>query len=75
MTMNDSWGFHKADDAWKTRKQCLRNLITCSRQGGNYLLNIGSMADGTVPPESVRILSTVGAWLEKNGKAIYDTDP
>jgi alpha-L-fucosidase len=75
MTMNDSWGYHKADDAWKTPKQCLRNLLTCSRQGGNYLLNIGPMADGTVPPESVRILSAVGAWLEKNGKAVYDTDP
>jgi len=75
MTMNDSWGYHKADDAWKTPKQCLRNLLTCSRQGGNYLLNIGPMADGTVPAESVRILSAVGAWLEKNGKAVYDTDP
>ena len=75
MTMNDSWGYHNADDAWKSPKQCLRNLITCSRQGGNYLLNIGPMADGSVPPESVRILSAVGAWLDKNGQAIYDTDP
>jgi len=75
MTMNDSWGFHKADDAWKSPKQCIRNLITCSRQGGNYLLNIGPTADGSIPPESVRILSSVGAWMAKNGKAIYDTDP
>jgi len=41
MTMNDSWGYHKADDAWKTPKRILRNLITCARDGGNYLLNIG----------------------------------
>src|SRR5437588_7443283 len=41
MTMNDSWGFQKADDDWKTPKQVMRNLISCSRDTGNYLLNIG----------------------------------
>jgi len=75
MTMNDSWGYHKADDNWKSPKTCIRNLITCARQGGNYLLNIGPEADGTIPPESVKILTAVGAWMAKNGKAIYDTDP
>lgn len=75
MTMNDSWGYHKADDAWKTPKQIIRNLITCARDGGNYLLNIGPKPDGSVPDESVHILSTVGSWMEKNGEAIYAGDP
>ncbi|MBI4889126.1 MAG: alpha-L-fucosidase [Acidobacteria bacterium] len=75
MTMNDSWGYQKADDAWKTPKQCVRNLITCARQGGNYLLNIGPTADGSIPPDSVRILTAVGAWLQKNSVSIYNTDP
>jgi alpha-L-fucosidase len=71
MTMNDSWGYHRADDGWKTPKQVIRNLITCAHDGGNYLLNIGPKADGSVPVESVRILNTVGEWMEKNGQAIY----
>jgi len=75
MTMNDSWGYHEADDNWKSPKQCLRHLITCSRLGGNYLLNIGPMADGTVPPESVKILTEMGAWLSRNGRAIYTAEP
>lgn len=75
MTMNDSWGYHKADDNWKTPRTCLRNLITCARLGGNYLLNIGPEADGSVPPESARILSAVGAWLGRNGQAIYTAEP
>jgi alpha-L-fucosidase len=75
MTMNDSWGYQRSDDDWKSPKTCLRNLLTCSRGGGNYLLNIGPMADGTVPPQSVQILSAVGAWLARNGKGVYDTDP
>jgi alpha-L-fucosidase len=74
MTMNDSWGYHAADDAWKTPKQVIRNLIACARDGGNYLLNIGPRADGSVPEESVRILTAVGRWMEKNGQAIYGSD-
>ena len=63
MTMNDSWGYHRADDAWKTPKQVIRNLITCAHDGGNYLINIGPKPDGSIPEESVQILSTVGRWM------------
>src|SRR5438874_3308981 len=74
MTLNDSWGYHVADDGWKTPKTVIRNLITCAHDGGNYLLNIGPTGDGSIPPESVRILSAVGDWTHKNGKAIYGAD-
>ena len=75
MTMNRSWGYHKADDAWKSTKQILTYLITCARDGGNYLLNIGPRADGSIPQESVHILNTVGEWIDKYGETIYGTDP
>jgi alpha-L-fucosidase len=73
MTLNNSWGFNRGDDAWKTPKTMIDNLATCARGGGNYLLNIGPMADGSVQPESIRIFETVGKWLQTNGKAIYGT--
>ena len=28
MTMNDSWGYHKNDDNWKSPRTVIRNLIT-----------------------------------------------
>ena len=74
MTMNDSWGFQKSDDDWKSPKTVIRNLITCSRDTGNYLLNIGPKPDGSVPEPSVQILSTVGSWMDRNGQAIYNTE-
>ncbi|MBX3280584.1 MAG: alpha-L-fucosidase [Acidobacteria bacterium] len=74
MTMNDSWGYHAADDAWKAPKQVIRNLIACARDGGNYLINIGPEADGSVPQRSVEILNTVGAWMDKNGRSLYGAD-
>jgi len=71
MTMNNSWGYQKADDDWKSPKTIVRNLAECASGGGNYLLNIGPRPDGSVPEESVLILAEVGKWMARNGAAIY----
>ena len=74
MTLNDSWGYQGADNNWKSPTTVIRNLITCARDGGNYLLNIGPRGDGSIPEDSTRVLSAVGDWLSKNGATIYDSD-
>src|ERR1039457_1982869 len=75
LAMNDSWGYQAADDAWKTPKQIVRNLGLCARDGGNYLLNIGPRPDGSIPEVSVRILTAVGRWMERNGQTFYQAEP
>ena len=74
MTLNDSWGYQRADDNWKSAKTVVRNLITCARDGGNYLLNIGPRPDGSVPEPSVDVLTEVGRWMQTNGDTIYKSD-
>jgi len=74
MTLNDSWGYQAADNNWKSPTTVIRNLITCARDGGNYLLNIGPRGDGSIPEDSTRVLSAVGDWMSKNGATIYDSD-
>ena len=74
MTLNDSWGFNRGDDGWKTAKNIVSNLAECARGGGNYLLNIGPKPDGSIPEETVTVLEAVGKWLDTNGKAIYGTE-
>jgi alpha-L-fucosidase len=48
--------------------------VSCSRDGGNYLLNIGPRGDGSIPGDSVRVLGEVGAWLSRNNESIHTTD-
>jgi alpha-L-fucosidase len=74
MTLNDSWGYQRADDNWKTSKTVIRNLISCVRDGGNYLLNIGPKPDGSIPEESVKVLTEVGNWMQTNGHTVYESD-
>ncbi|MEK7993476.1 MAG: alpha-L-fucosidase, partial [Planctomycetota bacterium] len=72
-TLNTTWGYSKFDQQWKTAGNVIQRLVEIVGKGGNYLLNIGPMADGTIPPPSVAVLEKLGAWMRKNGDSIYGT--
>ena len=46
-------------------------MVYVVAMGGNYLLNIGPMADGMIAPVFEERLRGLGAWLQINGEAIY----
>jgi alpha-L-fucosidase len=70
-TLNDTWGFKKADHNWKTPQDICFKLVDIVSKGGNYLLNVGPDADGAIPQPSQEVLREVGAWLKINGEAVY----
>jgi alpha-L-fucosidase len=71
MTMNTTWGYSKHDHEWKTTETLVKTLVDTTSKGGNFLLNIGPMADGAVPAKCVASLKEIGDWLQINGEAIY----
>ena len=75
VTMNDHWGFVAADRNYKPTKMILRKLVECISKGGNMLLNVGPDAKGNIPKESLKILSEIGEWMEKNQNSIYGCGP
>jgi len=73
MTMNDTWGFKKDDNHWKSTKTLLRNLVDIASKGGNYLLNVGPNSEGQIPQASLDRLAEIGKWMKVNGDSIYGT--
>ena len=73
MTMNTSWGFSQFDTNWKSSEQLIRNLVDVVSKGGNYLLNIGPEAEGSIPAASIERMQAIGEWMAVNGEAIYGT--
>jgi len=73
MTMNNTWGYRRDDTDWKTPAQVIRMLIDCASKGGNFMLNIGPRADGSIPEPSLEILEALADWMKVNSKSIYGT--
>ncbi len=73
MTMNDNWGYNRADKHFKPAADLIRKLVDIASKGGNYLLNVGPTAEGVFPPESVDRLQAIGLWMRANGESIYGT--
>jgi len=44
-------------------------------RGGNLLLDVGPTSDGRIPVIMQQRLIDIGAWLDVNGEAIYNTQP
>ncbi|HEV8254101.1 MAG TPA: alpha-L-fucosidase [Vicinamibacteria bacterium] len=74
-TINHTWGFRKDDQDWKSPGDIAFKLVDIVSKGGNYLLNVGPMADGTIPPASQDVLRAAGRWLKVNGEAVYGAGP
>jgi alpha-L-fucosidase len=72
-TMNGAWGFNITDRRYKSARDLVRYLVRAAGSNANFLLNVGPMPNGRIQPEFVTRLREVGAWLAKNGEAIYGT--
>lgn len=71
-----SFGLNRIEttDDYMSAKELLNTLCSLVAKGGNFLLNIGPAADGTIPVIMEERLLQMGSWLDVNGDAIYGTE-
>ncbi|MEU2927990.1 alpha-L-fucosidase [Streptomyces sp. NPDC007251] len=70
-----SYGYNQAtpDTAYMTAEEVVHSLVDIVSKNGNFLLDIGPRADGTIADILQTRLRQTGAWLKVNGEAVYDT--
>ncbi len=74
----DTWAykaFAPRPDMDKQLDKQIGKLAMITSKGGNFLLNIGPMADGTVLEYEQEVLRNIGRWMKVHGEAIYGTKP
>jgi len=71
-TFGSSFGYLEGD-GYKTVEGVIHEMVEVVSRNGNFLINIGPKADGTLVPEQVERLRAMGDWLKINGDAIYGT--
>ena len=67
------WGYIK-DCALYSAPYLIQSVAHLAGLGGNFLLNFGPKADGTLPADRVAITHMVGEWVRRNQEAIFGTD-
>jgi alpha-L-fucosidase len=74
MTIGDGWFDYQGPNMeYKSIKELIQSLCTVASKGGNLLLGVGPLPDGTIPEPQVELLEQMGKWLRVNGMAIYGT--
>jgi len=70
-----SFGLNRIETTsdYMSAKDLLNTLCDLVSKGGNFLLNVGPAADGTIPVIMQERLEQMGDWLKVNGDAIYGT--
>ena len=75
-TFGTSFGYLEAEERedYRFKKNIgdvIHEMIEVVSRNGNFLINIGPRADGTIPEWQVERLRAMGDWLKINGAAIY----
>lgn len=75
--LGTSFGYNlnEPDDNLLTTEELIHSFVDIVSKNGNLLINVGPMADGTIPDAQRERLEGLGDWLAVNGEAIYDTRP
>ena len=69
-TMNGAWGYRVDDQNYKTLKEIVNLLVRSVAKDANLLLNIGPMADGSLPAPALDRLKQLGGWMRQNGHTV-----
>ena len=70
----ESWGY-RIDEDYYSDRHLLYSIDKAMAKGANYLLNVGPMADGTIPEQSAGILRRLGSWYSRVQEAFLDAEP
>lgn len=69
-TLGTSYGYLEGDP-YKSIESVIHEMIEVISRNGNFLVNIGPKADGTIPEPQMERLHAMGEWLKINADAIY----
>ena len=69
-TFGTSFGYLEGDK-YKSIEDVIHEMVEVISRNGNFLVNIGPKADGSIPEPQMERLRAMGEWLATNSDAIY----
>ncbi len=72
ITLSNDWGW-VPNPTWKSAQTVVNILAEIVAKGGNLVLGVGPTPQGLIEPAAEKRLNEIGQWLNRYGKAIYNT--
>ena len=71
--LNDWWSHVPGIQEGKDTPHWIRTVSRVVCRGGNMMLNLGPMGDGSLDPEHTKVFRETGEWIHTHAEAIYGT--
>ena len=73
--IGSTWGYTESPQPMGIRMPAsiVSELIEHASTGGNLMLNVSPMGDGSIPQNQQTVLAAIGEWMKENGEGIYDS--
>jgi alpha-L-fucosidase len=74
---SETWGYRSWQPLMPVADKVAEKIASLTHvvsRGGNYLLNIGPKGDGSVTEHEHAVLDGIGAWIARNGEALYGVE-
>lgn len=70
-----SYGYNAAtpDSAYMNASTIVRTLVDIVSKNGNFLLDVGPKADGSIVEAEVKALREAGVWIKDHEEAVFET--
>lgn len=70
-----SYGYNRAtpESAYLSPRDIVTSLVDIVSKNGNFLLDVGPQANGTIVDVEQRNLRAAGKWIKEHGEAIFNT--
>ncbi|MCU0395688.1 MAG: alpha-L-fucosidase, partial [Chitinophagaceae bacterium] len=72
ITLGNSWSY-VPNDKYKSARTVIHMLTSIISKNGSLLLNVGPGPDGEWDPQAYARLEEIGAWMQVNSEAVYNT--
>ncbi len=73
-SLGSTWGYTEGMTV-RGADSIAREMMEIASMGGNLLLNISPMGDGSIPEVQQRALLEFGEWMKANGDGLYGSRP
>ncbi len=75
--LGSTWGYTESPRPMGVRnaQSVAREMMELASMGGNLLLNVSPMGDGSIPEVQQRALLDFGAWMKVHGEGLYGARP